>query len=99
MLRSRTACRQLKIQAGKRSVSGSTLRAFATASTTKRVACPAVAVVKAPCLQKRAFHASNVARGKKRDIFKLADIGEGITECEVIKWCVFYLSFQTPFHH
>ncbi|KAJ3542651.1 hypothetical protein NMY22_g3427 [Coprinellus aureogranulatus] len=34
---------------------------------------------------RRAFHATTRAE-KRRETFKLADIGEGITECEVIKW-------------
>ncbi|KAJ3495545.1 hypothetical protein NMY22_g19925 [Coprinellus aureogranulatus] len=34
---------------------------------------------------RRAFHATPRAE-KRRETFKLADIGEGITECEVIKW-------------
>lgn len=41
--------------------------------------------------EKRGFHATSPA-AKRRETFKLADIGEGITECEVIKWCVKPLS-------
>ncbi|KAF6758837.1 2-oxoacid dehydrogenases acyltransferase-domain-containing protein [Ephemerocybe angulata] len=36
----------------------------------------------------RSFHTSRVWQSKKRETFKLADIGEGITECEVIKWSI-----------
>lgn len=37
----------------------------------------------------RHFHCSSAWAVKKvLQPFKLADIGEGITECEVIKWCV-----------
>ena len=34
------------------------------------------------------FHTSPVAWAKVLRTFKLADIGEGITECEVIRWYV-----------
>ena len=34
------------------------------------------------------FHSSAAWRGKVLRTFKLADIGEGITECEVIRWYV-----------
>ena len=34
------------------------------------------------------FHTSRVCWDKVLRTFKLADIGEGITECEVIKWFV-----------
>ncbi|PCH33133.1 CoA-dependent acyltransferase [Wolfiporia cocos MD-104 SS10] len=34
------------------------------------------------------FHSSRVTWARKLKEFKLADIGEGITECEVIKWNV-----------
>lgn len=34
----------------------------------------------------RSFHASSIAAGPYQ--FKLADIGEGITEVEIIKWMV-----------
>lgn len=37
-------------------------------------------------LPRALFHASPARSALKR--FKLADIGEGITECEVIKWFV-----------
>lgn len=38
------------------------------------------------------FHSSAVIWATKKSIkqFKLADIGEGITECEVIKWLVMF---------
>lgn len=36
----------------------------------------------------RFFHYTPAVWGKVVHTFKLADIGEGITECEVIKWCV-----------
>lgn len=35
----------------------------------------------------RHFHKTAIWAAHVR-AFKLADIGEGITECEVIKWCV-----------
>ena len=34
----------------------------------------------------RSFHSSWADYAKKLHKFKLADIGEGITECEIIKW-------------
>jgi len=34
----------------------------------------------------RTFHSSWKNYAKKLHKFKLADIGEGITECEIIKW-------------
>jgi len=36
----------------------------------------------------RRFHASSLLAAKKIENFRLADIGEGITECEIIKWSV-----------
>ena len=36
------------------------------------------------------FHTSRAVWGKVLRTFKLADIGEGITECEIIKWCVVF---------
>ena len=36
------------------------------------------------------FHSSSIALRKVLRTFKLADIGEGITECEVIRWCVIH---------
>ncbi|KAJ3564187.1 hypothetical protein NP233_g8450 [Leucocoprinus birnbaumii] len=36
----------------------------------------------------RGFHSSWTNYAKKLEKFKLADIGEGITECEIIKWTV-----------
>lgn len=36
----------------------------------------------------RFFHSTSGVWGKVVHTFKLADIGEGITECEVIKWSV-----------
>ncbi|KXN82174.1 Lipoamide acyltransferase [Leucoagaricus sp. SymC.cos] len=36
----------------------------------------------------RSFHSSLPIFAKKLEKFKLADIGEGITECEIIKWTV-----------
>ncbi|PSR99335.1 hypothetical protein PHLCEN_2v4148 [Hermanssonia centrifuga] len=38
------------------------------------------------------FHLSHSCWGKVLRTFKLADIGEGITECEVIRWCVWLIS-------
>ena len=37
--------------------------------------------------QRPSFHSSAVW-AKALKTFRLADIGEGITECEVIRWCV-----------
>jgi hypothetical protein len=46
--------------------------------------------VYAPALAHKALlHASAVWRAKTLHKFKLADIGEGITECEVIRWYAF----------
>ena len=44
------------------------------------------------------FHATSTLLVKRKVIqqFRLADIGEGITECEVIKWCA-NLAFHTDF--
>ncbi|KAI0089932.1 2-oxoacid dehydrogenases acyltransferase-domain-containing protein [Irpex rosettiformis] len=39
-------------------------------------------------LRSRCFHTSRVCWDKVLRTFKLADIGEGITECEVIRWSV-----------
>jgi 2-oxoisovalerate dehydrogenase E2 component (dihydrolipoyl transacylase) len=44
--------------------------------------------------QLRHFHVSLMAQ--KRIPFLLADIGEGITECELVQWCV--LSSAGSFH-
>jgi hypothetical protein len=35
---------------------------------------------------RRGFHSSWPSYAKRLEKFKLADIGEGITECEIIKW-------------
>lgn len=43
--------------------------------------------------RERGFHAS--ATSHKTVPFCLADIGEGITECEIIRWCV----IENPFPH
>lgn len=40
----------------------------------------------------RGFHSSLPSYAKKLERFKLADIGEGITECEIIKWYVRFFS-------
>ncbi|XP_006457510.1 hypothetical protein AGABI2DRAFT_196179, partial [Agaricus bisporus var. bisporus H97] len=37
---------------------------------------------------RRTFHSSLPILAKKLERFRLADIGEGITECEIIKWSV-----------
>lgn len=37
-------------------------------------------------LGKAYFHHSHSVHKKVSKTFKLADIGEGITECEVLKW-------------
>jgi hypothetical protein len=41
-----------------------------------------------PLAQRALIHASASLCAKSLQRFKLADIGEGITECEVIRWCV-----------
>lgn len=43
------------------------------------------------------FHSSAICWGKVLRTFKLADIGEGITECEVIRWYVAYPESWTVF--
>ncbi|KAI0033627.1 2-oxoacid dehydrogenases acyltransferase-domain-containing protein [Vararia minispora EC-137] len=45
----------------------------------------------------RLFHASTARARKVLQEFRLADIGEGITECEVIKWSVRPLSMVEQF--
>lgn len=47
------------------------------------------------------FHTANalLAARKVLHTFKLADIGEGITECEVIKWSVRRTSFQSSTYY
>jgi len=41
-----------------------------------------------PFLRTARFHSCPAWLAPKLEKFKLADIGEGITECEVISWCV-----------
>jgi 2-oxoisovalerate dehydrogenase E2 component (dihydrolipoyl transacylase) len=41
------------------------------------------------------FHNSPAWWARKLESFKLADIGEGITECEVISWCVYCVRCTT----
>ena len=41
-----------------------------------------------PFLKAAQFHSSPGWLAPKLHKFRLADIGEGITECEVISWCV-----------
>jgi len=45
-------------------------------------------------LASRPFHASSSRSAKVQKTFKLADIGEGITECEVIKWRVYPMNLS-----
>ena len=42
----------------------------------------------------RAFSVLGAREDKYRKPFLLADIGEGITECEIVKWSVFH-SYST----
>ncbi|KAJ2928585.1 hypothetical protein H1R20_g8522, partial [Candolleomyces eurysporus] len=67
------------------SSAGSRLK-FSTTSTTAKTA-GLCGLTSSARQQKRGFHASHAAKGKL-ETFKLADIGEGITECEVIKWSI-----------
>ena len=46
------------------------------------------------CIPRAFFHTSRTHSALKR--FKLADIGEGITEVEVIKWFVFLPDVRIP---
>ena len=45
-------------------------------------------ITRHPRLVRHLHRSSAWAARKTLQPFKLADIGEGITECEVIKWCV-----------
>ena len=48
-----------------------------------------------PFLRTARFHSCPVWLASKLEKFKLADIGEGITECEVISWYVQAFALHT----
>lgn len=74
------------------SSTGSRLRFATTSSSAKDTALRGLASTHQ---RRRGFHASLVSKGKL-ETFKLADIGEGITECEVIKWYDPFARIQLP---